>query len=437
MMVLQDTLTSIETINKPDLENLQLERLQNILGYALKTKLYKDKLALIGITKPQDLTTLKQLTKLPFTYKNDLRDSYPFGHLAVPLAEVIRLHSSSGTTGTPTVIYYTRADLERWTELIARSILMTGGTQHDVFQNMMSYGLFTGGLGLHYGAENIGMLVIPAASGNTERQLKFMKDFGTTIVHATPSYLLQIHSKMAELGYSLADLQLKKAYCGAEPYSEETRRKLETLFNIKIYNSYGLSEMNGPGLAFECTYRQDMHIWEDGFLVEIIDPITGEQVPDGTEGEVVITNLIRTAVPLMRYRTRDLAYIYKEPCKCGRTHRRLSRIKGRTDDMLIINGVNVFPSQIEEVLMKLPECGTNYQIQLIKEGAIDKLIVKMEMSEKLFRDDVNEYPKLKERIKDALRASITIAPTIEFHSPGSLPVFEGKAQRVIDQRPKL
>ena len=436
-MPIVQALPKIETIEKDVLQKLQLEHLQTILDYAMRTNLYKNRLTLAGIQTPQDFTSLKQLTKLPFTYKNDLRDSYPFGHLAVPLSQVVRLHSSSGTTGTPTVIYYTQEDLDRWTSLIARSIRMTGGTEQDIFQNMMSYGLFTGGLGLHYGAEKVGMLVIPASSGNTERQLKFMKDFGTTIVHATPSYLLQIHAKMAELGYSLADLKLKKAYCGAEPYSAETRRKIEKLFNIAVYNSYGLSEMNGPGIAFECEQRQDMHIWEDGFLVEIIDPVTEEPVPDGCTGEVVITNLIRTAVPLMRYRTRDLAYIHKEPCACGRTHRRLSRIKGRTDDMLIINGVNVFPSQIEEVLMKLPECGTNYQIQLIKEGAIDKLIVKMEMSEKLFRDDVNEYPKIKERIKDALRASITISPVIEFHSPGTLPVFEGKAKRVVDTRPKL
>jgi phenylacetate-CoA ligase len=264
-----------------------------------------------------------------------------------------------------------------------------------------------------------------------------MKDFGTTVLHITPSYILHIHSKLEECGVTLKDLKLKKAYLGAEPYSENTRRKAEELFGIDAYNSYGLSEMNGPGVAFECVYKRDMHVWEDTYFVEIIDPQTGEIVPDGKEGELVFTHLTRQATPLLRYRTRDIAFLHKGPCECKRTHRRLSRITGRTDDMLIVNGVNVYPSQIEEVIMRIPQVGTNYQIYLEKEGTLDKLVVKVEIYSKMFRGDLSEVDALKERIKEELRAAIIIHPAVELHEPGSLPVFEGKAKRVVDQRIKL
>jgi len=302
---------------------------------------------------------------------------------------------------------------------------------------MMGYGLFTGGLGLHYGAERVGMMVIPIGGGNTKKQIQMMKDFQTTVVHATPSYLLHIHSVLAESGVSVKDLALKKAYVGAEPHSENIRLKIEQLYGIDAYNSYGLSEMNGPGVAFECVYKSSMHIWEDAYIVEIIDPQTGERLEDGQQGELVLTNLIRRAMPLMRYRTRDLAFLIPDKCQCGRTHRRLSRIMGRTDDMLIINGVNVFPSQIEEVVMKIPEVGTNYLIQVEKSGALDKLTVKVEIYSKMFLGEASQLEKLRAKIKEELRASIMINPVVELHEPGFLPVSQGKAKRVVDERPKL
>lgn len=428
---------NIETLGRDALAKLQLKLLKETIACALRTPFYKKRLEKVGISSPEDIKALEDLKKIPFTSKDDLRESYPNGILSVNLDEVVRIHSSSGTTGTPTVIYHTQEDLDNWTELVARSIVCTGAGREDVFQNMMSYGLFTGGLGLHYGAEKVGMTVIPTGSGNTRRQLQFMKDFRVTVVHITPSYLLHVYSKLPESGVSLEELNLKKAYCGAEPYSENTRRKLESLLHIDVYNSYGLSEMNGPGVSFECIYKCGMHTWEDAYIVEIIDPRRQEVLKDEQQGEVVFTTLRRSATPLLRYRSRDLALFYKGECKCKRTHRRLSRITGRTDDMLIVNGVNVFPSQIEEVVMRIPEVGTNYQIYLEKDGALDKLIVKVEIYSKLFKGDLRQLDSLKEKIKDELRATIVIGPQVELHEPGGLPVFEGKAQRVVDLRPKL
>jgi phenylacetate-CoA ligase len=427
----------IETLPREKIEILQLERLRSIIDAAFNTKFYKKRFASIGLESSAEITSLLDLKRIPFAVKDDLRQSYPHGLLAVPREDVVRMHSSSGTTGIPTVIYYTQDDLNAWTDLLARSIYATGARKQDVFQNMMSYGLFTGGLGLHYGAERVGMMIIPIGGGNTKRQLNVLKDFQTTVLHITPSYLLHIYSQLGHYNISLEELAIKKAYLGAEPYSENTKNKIEELMGIDVYNSYGLSEMNGPGVAFECEHKCGMHVWEDGYIIEIINPETGENCPDGVEGEVVLTNLIRKATPLLRYRTRDLAYIYTDTCPCGRTHRRLSRITGRTDDMLIINGVNVFPSQIEEVIMCIPEVGTNYQIHVEKEGSLDKLIVKVEIYSKLFHGDLIELDLLKDKLTDELRASITINPHVELHEPGSLPVYEGKAKRVIDSREKL
>jgi phenylacetate-CoA ligase len=404
---------------------------------AFKTPFYQKKFAKCGLTDAWGIQSLGDLEKVPFSTKDDLRQNFPFGFLAVQMQDVVRIHSSSGTTGIPTVIYLTAEDMNNWTNLLARSIVATGCGSTDVFQNMMTYGLFTGGLGLHYGAERVGMTVIPVGGGNTPRQIRMMKDFKTTVLHVTPSYLLHIHSKLDELETKPEQLSLKRAFLGAEPYSENTRVKLEEIFGIDAFNSYGLSEMNGPGVAFECVYKQDMHVWEDAYILEIIDPQTGEVLPDGEKGEVVLTNLVRHAMPLLRYRTRDLAYVHPEPCPCGRTHRRLSRIMGRTDDMLIVNGVNVFPSQIEEVVMAVPEVGTNYQIHLTKVGTLDKLTVKVEIYSKMFTGDLNELEKLKKRISEKLRASITINPNVELHEPGALPHFEGKGKRVIDDRQQL
>jgi phenylacetate-CoA ligase len=427
----------VETISRSSLKALQLKRLKETVHAALKTSFYKARLKKAGIRSADDIRTMDDLKKIPYTTKDDLRECYPRGLLAVSMRDVVRLHTSSGTTGVPTVIYHTQQDINNWTELLARSIVATGACRDDVFQNMMTYGMFTGGLGLHYGAEKVGMTVIPMGGGNTKRQVQLMKDFGTTVIHATPSYVLHIHSKLEECGVSLKDLKLKKAYLGAEPYSENTRKKIESLYKMDAYNSYGLSEMNGPGVAFECVYKCGMHVWEDTYIVEVIDPKSGEPMSDDKEGELVFTNLTRRATPLLRYRTRDIACVHGGGCKCKRTHRRISRITGRTDDMLIVNGVNVYPSQIETVVMRIPEVGTNYQIYLEKEGTLDKLIVKVEIYSKLFSGDISQIDALKQRIKDELRASIIISPVVELHEPGSLPVFEGKAKRVVDARVKL
>ena len=427
----------LELIDRKDLEKLQLTHLKKIIGYALRTPFYKTRFTQTGITSPDTIRSLADVQKLPFTTKDELRECYPNGLLYVPMKKVVRIHTSSGTTGTPTVIHHTQKDLDCWTALVARSITATGAGPGDIFQNMMTYGMFTGGLGLHYGAERVGMTVIPMGGGNTKRQLQIMKDFGTTVLHVTPSYLLHIHAVLSENGLKVSDLKLRKAYLGAEPYSEQTRRKIEKLFNIDVYNSYGLSEMNGPGVAFECVHKDSMHVWEDVFLVEVVDPKTGDPLPDGKEGELVFTNLVREATPLIRYRTRDIAAIVKGKCACGRTHRRISRITGRTDDMLIVNGVNVYPSQVESVIMKIPDVGNNYQIHVEKDGALDKLIVKVELYSKMFHGELSEIERLKTLIKENLRASIIINPAVELHEPGALPVFEGKAKRVVDNRPKI
>jgi phenylacetate-coenzyme A ligase PaaK-like adenylate-forming protein len=427
----------IEGATRDEIEALQLERLRSTVTAALKTPFYHQRLAGIGLDDPRDISSLADLNKIPFTTKDDLRNAFPYGMLSLPKNDLVRLHASSGTTGTPTVIYHSGRDLAAWTELTARSIICTGATKEDVFQNMMTYGLFTGGLGLHYGAEAAGLLVIPASSGNTKRQFKLMKDFGSTIVHATPSYMLHLASRMESEGIRLSDLSLKKALVGAEPHSEDIRRKVEELFKIDVYNSYGLSEMNGPGVAFECVYKQGMHVWEDSYIMEIIDRDNLTPLPDGESGELVFTTLTREATPLLRYRTRDITSVYPDQCECGRRHRRIRRITGRTDDMLIINGVNVFPSQIEEVIMSMPEIGTNYQIVVQKAGALDKLIVRTEVGKKIFTDDTRDLKTLSARICENLRVSISINPTVELHEPNFLPVSEGKAVRVIDERPPM
>jgi len=426
----------LETLNRDILEKLQLRRLRSSVERALKTDFYRRRLAEAGIQKSDQIRSLEDLRKIPFTTKDDLRTAFPYGLLAVPLEDTIRLHASSGTTGTPTVIYYTRHDLAAWTELVARSLVAAGCTKRDIFQNMMTYGLFTGGLGLHYGAEELGMLVIPAGSGNTLRQFQLMKDFKTTVIHATPSYLLHLYDKMNEQGIDRNDLHLRKAIAGGEPYSEDIRKKIEALWNIEVYNCYGLSELNGPGVAFECVERSGAHLWEDSYIVEIIDPKTLEPVPEGETGEMVLTTLRREATPLLRYRTRDLTSIVPDLCPCGRTHKRINRITGRIDDMLIINGVNVFPSQIEEVIMKIKEVGNNYQIVVEKAGALDKLTVKTEVTPEIFSDDARDLNAIREKIRENLKACISINPFVELHEPGILPAWEGKAKRVIDTREK-
>jgi phenylacetate-CoA ligase len=426
----------IEKMPRSGLEALQLEKLKIQIDRCMRASFYKERLAKAGIKNRDDIKSLDDLKKIPFTTKNDLRDGFPYGFLSIPKEEVIRLHASSGTTGTPTTIYFNRDDIKQWSNYMARCIYGTGCTNSDVFQNMITYGLFTGGLGLHQGGEEVGMLVIPAGAGNTARQFKMMQDYGTTVLHATPSFLLHLETKMKEAGVARESLFLKKAFAGAEPYSEDTRRRIEALLKIDVYNSYGLSEMNGPSVAFECQCKDGMHLWEDGYIAEIINPDTLEPVREGEIGELVLTILCREATPILRYRTRDLTAFYTEPCRCGRTHRRLRRITGRSDDMLIINGVNVFPSQIEEVIMSMKEVGNNYLIVVEKEGALDRLTVKTEVSAGVFMDDTRPLNALKEKIRETLQASISISPRVELHESGSLPVSEGKAVRVKDTRPR-
>ncbi|MDR2783218.1 MAG: phenylacetate--CoA ligase [Treponema sp.] len=426
----------VETMNRSELKALQLEKLKWAVKNALRTPFYAKRLKEAGVDSPDVIKTLDDLRRIPFTAKHDLRNGFPYGFLSVPKDEIIRLHASSGTTGTPTTIYFNREDIARWTAFVARSIYATGCNKTDVFQNMITYGLFTGGLGFHAGGEEVGMLVIPSGAGNTARQFRLMRDFGTTVVHATPSFLLHVESKMREEGVKRESLKLRKAFAGAEPYSEDTRKRIEALLAIDVYNSYGLSEMNGPGVAFECQCKNGLHLWEDGYIGEIINPDTLDPVKEGETGELVLTCLCREATPLLRYRTRDLSGFYTEPCACGRTHRRLRRITGRTDDMLIINGVNLFPSQIEEVVMSMKEAGNNYLIVVEKEGVLDRLTVRIEVSPALFTDDARLLNALKEKIRKTLQAPITINPRVELHEYGSLPVSEGKTKRVQDNRPK-
>jgi phenylacetate-CoA ligase len=419
---------AIETMPRSDLSILQLSRLNKTLERAARSVYYKNRL-------PESLGSVEEIHDLPFTTKQDLRDAFPEGLLCVPREEVIRLHSSSGTTGQATVVYHTRKDIENWAELCARSMYMTGVRQEDVFQNMMGYGLFTGGLGLHYGSERLGALTIPASSGNSRRQIRLMQDFHTTVIHITPSYALHLYSILQEEGVDpLRDLELNIAFLGAEPYSEETRRKIEKLYGMDAFNSYGLSEMNGPGVAFECTEKEGMHLWEDSYLLEVVDPSSGELVEDGVEGELVLTTLHREGMPIIRYRTGDIASVYPDACPCGRTHRRISRIKGRSDDMLIIKGVNIYPMQIEKVIMKVPEIGHNYLIEIDNVDFLDTIRIRVEVVQRIFHGDVRELEGLKRRIVEELKNEILIRPQVVLVEPNSLPATEGKAVRVVDRR---
>jgi phenylacetate-CoA ligase len=423
-----------ETLDREKLQKHQLNCLKKTVDHALKTPFYKKRLGKLGIISGEDINSFDDFNKLPYTTKDDLRECYPDALLSVSKDEVVRVHTSSGTTGVPTVIYHTRQDLDNWTNLVARSLVACGCSNKDIFQNMMTYGMFTGGLGLHYGAERVGMTVIPIGGGNTQRQIKLLKDFKTTVMHIIPSYCLHVHSQLVEAGIDPSSLSVKKAIVGGEPHSEDVRKKIEELWGIDVYNCYGMSEMNGPCVGFECVFKQDLHIWEDHYIMEIVDPASGKPLEDGQEGEVVFTTLQRQATPLIRYRTRDLARVIPGACECGRTHRRLSRLTGRCDDMLIINGVNLYPSQIEEVIMKIPEVGNNYQIVIEKKGTLDRLTVKVEIYSKMFTGDLTAMETLRSKIFNNLKAAIIINPVVELHEPGALPVYEGKAKRVFDNR---
>ena len=362
-----------------------MERLHKTLLQCMESPFYRKRFKESGIT-PQDIRTLDDIVKIPFTTKQDLRDNYPFGLCTVGMDKVVRLHSSSGTTGKPTVILHTARDLDQWAEAVARCLYMVGLRPGDVFQNTSGYGMFTGGLGFQYGAERLGLLTVPAAAGNTRRQIKFIMDFGTTAIHAIPSYAGRLFEVMDEMGIDPEkDTALKTLVIGAEPHSEEQRRRIERMLGVKAYNSFGMSEMCGPGVAFECPQQNGMHIWEDYYLVEIVDPVTLEPVPDGEVGELVLTTINREAMPMLRYRTRDLTRILPGECPCGRHHKRLDRMKGRSDDMMILKGVNIFPIQIETVLMQFPELGNEYLVTLTNEDANDMMTVDVELKE--FHDD--------------------------------------------------
>jgi len=422
----------VETLPREDLKKLQFKRLKDVITRVYeRVPVYRRKFEEAGVT-PEDLKTLEDIRKFPFTTKEDLFVDYPYGLLAVDRRDVVRVHTSSGTTGKPKAIFFTKKDLDVGAELIARCLVMTGTGPGDVLQNSMTYGLFTGAFVMHYGAEKVGVLVVPAGPGNTERQIELMKTFGTTCIHMTPSYALYVASVMQNKGIDpRRDLKLKRAYLGAEPYSEETRKKVENLLGVDVYNCYGLSEMGGPGVGFECPAKKGLHIWEDAFFVEIINPQTGEPVKDGEVGELVITSLQREAMPLIRYRTRDLTFLIEEPCECGRTHRRINRILGRADDMFIVRGVNIFPQQIESVLMGIKGVAQNYQIIL---ESYDEFIVRVEIDREFFDGRIEHLLKLKEEITEKIRDAVMVRPKVELLEPGTLPVSEGKAKRVIDKR---
>lgn len=422
----------IETMPRKELEQLQLKKLRQTISIALNSKMYKHKFDELHIT-PDSIKTLDDIRKIPFTTKQDLRDNYPFGLVCGDMKDAVRIHSSSGTTGHPTVVVYSRHDIDSWANMIARNMYMVGCRNTDVFQNSSGYGMFTGGLGFQYGAEKLDATTIPAAAGNSKRQVMFIRDFGTTCLHAIPSYAIRLAEVFKEEGIDPRSTKLRTLFIGAEPHTNEQRLKIERLLGVKAYNSYGMTEMNGPGVAFECKQQNGMHLWEDNYIVEIIDPETLEPVPDGETGEMVLTTLDRTMMPIIRYRTRDITKIIPGECECGRTHRRIDRIKGRTDDMFIIKGVNVFPMQVEKILIQYPGIGSNYLITLDTIADNDMMTVEIEL-EDMKSDTYPELQEMARTIQRALKDEILLTPRVKFVKKGTLSVSDGKAVRVKDLR---
>lgn len=420
---------------REQLRELQSQRLRAMVRRAYENvEFHRKRFDKRGLS-PDDIRSIDDLSKLPFMVKNDLRDTYPFGLFASPKEEIVRVHASSGTTGKPIVVAYTKDDIEVWKEVVKRAFLAYGLHRGDIIQVSYGYGLFTGGLGAHYGAEALGAMVIPISGGNTDRQIALMRDFGATAICCTPSYFLHLVSRAEELGIDLHDLPIRAGAFGAEPWTDEMRNRIEELTGIKAYNIYGLSEIIGPGVAAECQCQNGLHIFEDHFYPEIIDPDTGEVVPDGTEGELVLTTLSKRAMPMLRYRTRDLTKIETEPCGCGRTLRRICRITARSDDMFIIRGVNVFPSQIEAALLTIKETLPHYQIILTREKGLDQIEVQIEISGDAASDDrVRIVEELRNRIEQAIERVINIRVRVTLRQPGTLPRSEGKIQRVQDHR---
>ena len=424
----------METIDRESLEKIQLERLQKtVVRMYNNTKFYHDRMDAAGV-KPEDIKTLSDITKLPFTNKTDLRDEFPFGLLAADKKDIVRIQGSSGTTGKPIVSGYTANDVEVWTEMVARSLTAAGGGQDDIIQVTYGYGLFTGGLGAHQGATRIGAMTVPMSAGNTQRQLMMMHDLGATMLCCTPSYAIFLGESIREMGYDPKEFQLKSGCFGAEPWTEEMRNKIEELFDINAYNIYGLTEIAGPGVAYECPAKAGMHINEDHVIAEILDPETDEPLPYGERGELVFTTITKTGMPMIRYRTHDLCTLTEEKCSCGRTHVRMGRIMGRTDDMLVIRGVNVFPSQIETVLLRVAGVAPHYQLIVDRVNSTDTLEVQVELTEEMFSDTVADVERIRDEIKEGIKSVVGIAASIKLVPPKSIQRSEGKAKRTIDKR---
>jgi phenylacetate-CoA ligase len=424
----------LERLNRKDLKQLQSRRLRNLVKYVYEnSRFYRSALKKVNVD-PSSIRGIDDLGKLPFTTKEDLRDNYPLGMLSTSNRNLSRVHTSSGTTGNPTVVAYTRNDLENWWNTLARCLTMTGVTREDIFQTILGYGLFTGGLGFHYGAEKIGATVVPSSTGNTKRQVKLMKDFNVTAFTSIPSYTIHLAEVAEKQGIDLEeDLKIRTISCGAESWSERAREKIQKMFGCMAFNSYGLSEVGGPGVAFECLEQNGLHIWADHFIAEIVDPETGESLPSGEQGELVLTTLTREAMPLIRYRTRDLtAFIENGECECGRTHPRISWFSGRTDDMLKIRGVNVFPTQIECVLMGHKEVGNNYQLILSQKEHMDVLTVNVETAQR--STDKQYTSRLESKLQEELASTLSIKVKVEVVKPGTINRTEGKAKRILDMR---
>ena len=423
----------METLKSADLKALQLKRLKKTLRSVQQVEYYRQQFAKNGVSLT-DIKTLDDVRKLPFTRKQDLRDGYPFGFFAVPMQKIVRIHTTSGTTGKPTVVGYTRKDLDTWANLIARNMTMIGGRKDDVFQNMVNYGMFTGGLGFHYGAELIGMTVIPSATGNTRRQIEMIRDFGVTTIHCTPSYAMHLSEVAEEMGEPMENL--KTGIFGAEPWSDTMRHTLEERLGVTAFDSYGMSELFGPGVAFECPERDGLHIWHDSYLVEIVDPVSGENLPEGERGELVVTPLVKEAMPLIRYRTGDVTMLMEDGCLCGR-RKKIARLTGRSDDMLIIRGINVFPSQIEHVLLRIPEVGNQFMVYIDRINHLDEMTVEVEINRSHFSGELGDLAKIQKKVVKELHDTLELRTTVKLVEPGSLPRFEGKAKRVIDRRGEI
>ncbi|WP_340818783.1 phenylacetate--CoA ligase [Methanolobus sp. WCC4] len=424
----------VERMPVDELEKLQEKKLRNLVNYVYThSDFYKERFDEAGV-RPEDIKTLDDLKKLPFTYKSDLRDTYPTGMFCVPNEQLVRFHVSSGTTGKPTVVGYTKNDIHEWSTSLARALASIGVGRGDVIQVSYGYGLFTGGLGLHYGAEEVGSTVLPTSSGNTEKQLELMQDLGSSVIACTPSYFLFMSEVAEQNGISIQnDTNLKAGVFGAEPWSEEMRARIEEATGIKAYDIYGTSELSGP-LCTECQYQDGIHIWADQFLIEVIDPETGEQLGDGERGELVITTLAKEALPLIRYRIGDITIINKETCKCGRTHPRIMRVLGRADDMLIVRGINVFPGQVESVLMTIPEVGEHFMIIVDRVNELDTMTIQIEMTDEAFSDRVNDIIALEKKVQTELKHVLNLAVKVELVEKGTIPRSMGKAKKVTDNR---